>query len=522
MALESKNQPSQIIPGSQLQAAYQAVFGALPASMMDTKGENAGNLNSAYAEGVYPGATLPTPGGQQIDVTQLMNMYQLQQQQQRTGQATQALIQGAQTFGPGGSAYGSGAGTSGSQSYLGAPASSGFQSSGVTPMANGSPVINAGQVLYKQDGTPLTAAQTAQMMSLYSQYQAGNMQAGIQAANLSHSLGIGNLDAAVTNLQNQTGPNAAGNTVQPETAALGQMAGIDPQSEALRQQLAGSYADPSKAANPTAADYQSYLNTFKQVDPAEYAARAGLGTSMDSYLKSVQDQYALGSQLDPTTARQVEQQARAGQAARGNVYGTPQMVSEAMATGQAGEARLQQRQAALQAALGGQQSYLGSGLGLGDTAMQLYQQGLQNKANAQQSAMSYLSSGQTPYQAGASYLDRANANAASAAQGGPVYNPSALGAGQLGTAQQAPQYGLDVGAQAQNYFNSLNNAYGGGGAASKNKGAAAAQGALTGALGGASAGATLGSVIPGVGTVIGGVVGGVAGGALGAGSGYYS
>jgi hypothetical protein len=301
----------------------------------------------------------------------------------------------------------------------------------------------------------------------------------------------------------------------PEQRALQQQAQTDPVSENLRNQLAASYTDPAAAAHPDASQYQSYLDTFKQVDPEEYAQRQGLATSMDSYLKSVQDQYALGSQLDPVTAMQVQQAARQGQADRGNLYGSGQAAVEAMTTGQAGQALLQQRQAALSSALGQQQGYLGAGLGLGDTAMQLYQQGQQNKANAQQSALSYLTSGATPYQTGASYLNQANANAATAAQGGPVYNPASLGAGNLGTAQQAPQYGLDIGNQSQNYFNSLNNAYGGGATGStKNQAVSAA----TGALSGAAAGATAGSVVPGYGTVIGGAVGAIAGG-LG---GYYS
>ena len=306
-------------------------------------------------------------------------------------------------------------------------------------------------------------------------------------------------------------------SANPETNALKQMAQIDPASEALRSSLGQSYADSLSKANtpPSAADYQSYLNTFKQVDPNEYAARAGLGTSMDSYLKSMQDQFALGSKLDPTTAKQVEQQTRLAQAGRGNVYGTPQMVEEAMQSGQAGQALQQQRTQNLAAALGGQQSYLGAGLGLGDTAMGLYQQGLANKGNAQQNALSYLSSGQTPYQAGAGYLNQANATAANAAQGGPVYQPASLGQGNLGTAQQAPQYGLDVGSQAQNYFNSLNNAYGGGAAGAKNKTAGALTGAATGALSGATAGT---AVYPGIGTAVGAGIGALAGGA----SGYYS
>ena len=312
-------------------------------------------------------------------------------------------------------------------------------------------------------------------------------------------------------------------SANPEAQAQKQLAQIDPQSEALRSQLAASYQDPNTAANPTAAQYQSYLNTFQQVDPTEYAERQNLASGMDSYLQQMQDQNALGSQLDPVTAHQVEQQTRAGQAARGNVYGTPQMVEEAMTTGQAGLALQQQRQAALSSALGQQQSYLGSGLGLGDTAMSLYQQGLSNKSNAQQNILSYLSSGQTPYQASSAYVNQAQGNAANAAQGGPVYNPASLGAGNLGTAQQAPQYGLDVGAQSQNYFNSLNNAYGGaGGAATKNKTAAALSGAASGALSGAATGATAGSVIPGVGTLIGGASGALIGGVAGGAGGYYS
>ena len=301
----------------------------------------------------------------------------------------------------------------------------------------------------------------------------------------------------------------------PEQRALQQQAQTDPVSENLRNQLASSYTDPNAAANPTASQYQSYLDTFKQVDPTEYAERQGLATSMDSYLKQMQDQNALGSQLDPVTQMQVEQQARQAQADRGNLYGSGQAAVEAMTTGQAGQALQLQRQQQLQAALQSQQSYLSAGLGLGDTAMQLYQQGQQNKANAQQSALSYLSSGQTPYQQGASYLSNAEATAANAAQGGPVYNPASLGAGQLGTAQQAPQYGLDIGAQSQNYFNSLNNAYGGSQAGgTKNQAVSAA----TGALSGAASGATAGSAAGPYGTVIGGAVGAVAGG-LG---GYYS
>lgn len=339
------------------------------------------------------------------------------------------------------------------------------------------------------------------------------MRAGAQAAQLAHSLGVENLDTAVANLQNQTGPNAPANTAQPETAALQQIAGIDPASETLRQAVANSYLTPlQQAQTPSAADYKTYLTQFKQLDPEEYAQRQGLATSMDSYLKQAQDQAALGSQLDPVTARQVEQQTRLGQAARGNVYGTPQMVEEAMTTGQAGLTLQQQRQAQLGTALGAQQSYLGAGLGLGDTAMALYQQNRSNLQNAQGGALSYLGSGQTPYQVGSNYVNQANQNAAVAAQGGPVYNPASLGSSY--GAAQIPQYGLDIGQQSQNWYNSLQAYSGGQGGSTPNKGAQAAAGALGGAASGAMTGAAAGPY----GALIGAGVGAVAGGVKG----YYS
>src|SRR5438093_8199439 len=147
----------------------------------------------------------------------------------------------------------------------------------------------------------------------------------------------------------------------PETRARQQMAAIDPRTEALRQQLAGSYGSAlSQASTPTAQQFRSYLDIASQVDPTTAAAREALG-------RGVSAQYALGSQLEPGTAREVAQGVRGAQAARGNVYGTPQLVSEAMARGQMGEARRQQRTAALQ-------GYLQSGVSPGDVAMNLYGQ----------------------------------------------------------------------------------------------------------------------------------------------------
>jgi hypothetical protein len=240
-------------------------------------------------------------------------------------------------------------------------------------------------------------------------------------------------------------------------------------------------------------------------------------------------QSALGTQLDPETIREITQQTRLGQQARGNVYGTPQLVQEAMTRGQAGMAIQQQRQQALQ-------SYLSSGQSMGDVGLNLYQQGITNLQNAQtgasnylgqaqanlgaaqQGSLGYLGSGQTPYQAGASYVDRAEAAAANASQGGAAYNPSQIGQSYQGA--QLPQYGLDIGAQATNWYNSMvgqsanQAAYGQTGTSSSSKlasaGVGAASGALTGALGGAAVG--------GVGAIPGAIVGALGGAAKG----YFS
>ena len=304
-------------------------------------------------------------------------------------------------------------------------------------------------------------------------------------------------DATAISYWNATHPQPA-----PETNALTQMAQIDPSSEALRNQLSGSYLTGLQQGQaPTAAQFQSYLDLYKQIDPSGAAARQALGEQVSSNL-------ALGSQLDTQTAREVEQGTRAGQAARGNVYGTPQMVQEAMTRGQAGLALQNQRQ---QAAL----SYLQSGQTMGDVGMNLYNTQQANLRANQGAALGYLGSGQTPFQAGSSYLNAAEAAAANAAQGGPVYNPASLGASYGGSASQFPQYGLDIGQQSQNWYNSLSAYTGMGGAAKKNPGVSAATGALSGAASGAMAGT---AAYPGVGTVIGGALGAVAGGACG----YFS
>jgi hypothetical protein len=427
----------------------------------------------------------------------------------------------------------------------------------------------------------------------------------------------------------------------PEQNALGMMGQIDPTGEALRQSLGQSYLStlgqapmptaptmaqgPSFAGGqaPAAGDVQSYLNLYKQIDPQGYAQRQGmaqqvgdyvtrvtgqapssaqdalakysqldpagyaqlgqLGGAMGSYLSSAQQQAALGTQLDPETVREITQATRQGQVARGNVYGTPQLMQEAITRGQAGLAIQQQRQAALgqatqgmqsylgsgltpgefgqnlyqqglaqqQAALGTQQGWLSSGQSLGDIANNLYQQGFarnlgayqaqqqaaiaQNqqalnlyqsqlgaRSGAQQGALGYLGSGQTPLGAATSYMGMGEQAAGAAAQGGTQYNPASLSPTYTGAgASQFPQYGIDTSQLANQWYNSLG-AYGGGMPTSGGNLGKAAGSAATGALSGAASGAALGSAVPGIGTAVGAVGGALVGG-LGAGaSSYYS
>lgn len=339
------------------------------------------------------------------------------------------------------------------------------------------------------------------------------------------------LNQATSGLKSPTAPTYFGSnatTQAPETTALQQMAQIDPASEALRQQLAASYAAPlSQATGPTAAQLQSYLNLYQQLDPQTYAAIQALGPQYQSYLTgsgqaltAAQQQQALGSQLDPITAMQVEQATRAAQGARGNVYGTPQLVEEAMTTGQAGLQLQQQRYQNLlsalgqqQSALGAQGSYLTSGATPGAIGLNLYQQNLANLRGAQQGALSYLGSGQTPYQAGAGYLANAQ-NAANAASQGFSYGQAAGLAPSYSYLN--PAYGQQTAATAQGYYNTMANLYGQNLAASQAGGGGGGIGsALGGAVSGAASGAVLGSVVPGIGTVAGAIGGGILGGAGG-------
>lgn len=459
--------------------------------------------NPSWLAGINLGGNQPGQAGG------LVNMLQAFQQQNaataggQAGTAAGGAAGGVGGGGGGGWGAGGGGQVAGGGSYFG----------GATQMANGSTYVpGASANLILPGGGALSPAQTQQVMGLYSSYEGGNAQAGQALLQWLGGMGMSpaQLNTAVSNLRAGTGPNAPQQSnVPPESLALGQMAQIDPASEALRQAVAQSYLTPlQQAAQPTAGQFQTYLDLYRQVDPTSAAARQQLGQDLAA-------QEALGTQLDPATQRQIEQATRIAQGARGNVYGTPQLTQEAMTTGEAGLALQQQRQQAL---LG----YLGSGQTMGDVAMNLYNQQQAQLRAAQGAAVGYLGSGQTPYQAGAGYLSMAQQNAAMAAQGGPQYNPQALGQQYTGAGTPSfPQYGLDVSQLAGNWYNNINQAnlqaYGLQQAYSQKSGGGAA-GAGIGALGGAASGALAGSAVPGIGTLAGAAIGAIGGAAKG----YFS
>jgi hypothetical protein len=276
------------------------------------------------------------------------------------------------------------------------------------------------------------------------------------------------------------GPGA--NALPPESAALAQMRQIDPTSEAARQWLASSIAAPGAGA-------AGMLGLYGQIDPTSLAMSRALGGQVGGNL-------ALGSALDPTTQMQIEQASRAAQGARGNVYGVAPAVQEAMTTGQAGLALQQARQQAAQ-------SYLQSGVGPGPTALQLLR-------NQQAATQSYLGSGVTPYQAGAGYLSNIQNQAQQAAGGGPLYQPTGISPNPYSYLN--PTYGLSMGQEANQWYNSLLSQYGMGmAAAGPNRG----MGALAGGLGGAASGALAGAPAGGIGAIPGAIIGGIGGAAKG-------
>ena len=94
------------------------------------------------------------------------------------------------------------------------------------------------------------------------------------------------------------------------------------------------------------------VEELKAADPESWALRQRLLGEVDDdrtspelqkLLDDAKSEYELGSRLDDSTAREVEQAVRSAQAARGNVLGSAAATQEAMARGEMGYQRKQQR-----------------------------------------------------------------------------------------------------------------------------------------------------------------------------------
>lgn len=109
-----------------------------------------------------------------------------------------------------------------------------------------------------------------------------------------------------------------------EQQARGQ---YDPQRIAEQQQLQNQFG-------PT--QYAQMRQAFQQLDPTYFKAREQLGGELTS-------QAALGSQLSPDQEREIQQQVRGSQAARGNASGSAAGIAEAYTQGSRGLQLQQQR-----------------------------------------------------------------------------------------------------------------------------------------------------------------------------------
>jgi hypothetical protein len=278
--------------------------------------------------------------------------------------------------------------------------------------------------------------------------------------------------AAQQGLQAQYGPTQYNQQLQ----ALQQ---LDPTGTMLQQALGSQigtdlnrgYVDPRQNAL-----YNQLSGTVGQnlaqgaLSPEQAAAYKALG-------QNVTTQMGLGTQLDPAFQRQLQQDIRAGQSARGNIYGNAATSAEALYQGQRAQQLQQQR-------IGNVQNYLqlqNPAQGSLNAGLGLYGQQTPN-AGALAQAGGYLGL-QSPEQ-------RIGAIQGVAPDRSSAYvNPNA--------GYQGQQFGL------QNYQNQLANYSAGGGS----------QNPWAGALG-----AVAGTVVGGY---FGGPAGAQAGGAAGGATGSY-
>lgn len=112
--------------------------------------------------------------------------------------------------------------------------------------------------------------------------------------------------------------------------------------------------------------YAQMLSAFKSLDPTFYSNREQLGNRLsgdlangtpytnaaNSFLGSLQSDFAKGTKLDPGQERQLKQDIRGSQAARGNTAGSAAGIAEAYTLGNAGLQLYQQRLGNLASGLG--------------------------------------------------------------------------------------------------------------------------------------------------------------------------
>jgi|GEM_PF-3182235 len=122
----------------------------------------------------------------------------------------------------------------------------------------------------------------------------------------------------------------------PRTGAAGDEVGLDTSAAALNDKVRALGQSVPDGSNRMA---DLYAKTQGIDTSANDGSTAALGQAFDQ----AQKEYALGSKLDPDSERELTNEARAGQVARGNFLGDAAAVAEATTLGQAGQAIKQQR-----------------------------------------------------------------------------------------------------------------------------------------------------------------------------------
>ena len=171
--------------------------------------------------------------------------------------------------------------------------------------------------------------------------------------------------------------------------------------------------DEERALDEIGSIDPNYLATSRALsDQFRGMASGPLGPTQDARTEEVRgliedealNQLRLGSTLDESVRREVQQATRGAQAARGNVFGVGPAVEEAMQTGLMAEQRRNQRYGAAAA-------FLGSGQSRGDQAAR--NTSLRQSLDLARlgAANDFVAAGANPYNLAAQRVSNANANA---------------------------------------------------------------------------------------------------------------